>query len=127
VEKLSAATAPGEGIRLGFDSYSIRDFHWKDIQLLDYAASLKLDTIQLSGLSDYESLDAAHLAKVKGHAERVGIAIDAGIGCICPLSHGWNPREGNPVEFLVKGLRTAKAVGAHSMRCYMGARGDRPH
>src|SRR5207245_6249851 len=80
VEKLSAATAPGEGIRLGFDSYSIRDFHWKDIQLLDYAASLKLDTIQLSGLSDYESLDAAHLAKVKGQAERVSIAIDAGIG-----------------------------------------------
>jgi len=127
VEKLSAATAPGEGIRLGFDSYSIRDFHWKDIQLLDYAASLKLDTIQLSGLSDYESLDAEHLAKVKEHAERVGIAIDAGIGCICPLSHGWNPREGNPTEFLAKGLRTAKAVGAHSMRCYMGARGDRPH
>ena len=61
---MSNATAPGEGIRLGFDSYSIRDFHWKDIQLLDYAASLKLDTIQLSGLSDYESLDAEHLASV---------------------------------------------------------------
>ncbi|PYT25152.1 MAG: sugar phosphate isomerase/epimerase [Acidobacteria bacterium] len=97
------------------------------MQLLDYAASLKLDTIQLSGLSDYESLDAEHLAKVKEHAERVGIAIDAGIGCICPLSHGWNPRESSPAEFLLKGLRTAEAVGAHSMRCYMGARGDRPH
>jgi len=31
----AAATAPGDGIRLGFDTFSIRDFHWKDIQLLD--------------------------------------------------------------------------------------------
>ena len=89
--------------------------------------SLKLDTIQLSGLSDYESLEAAHLAKVKDHAERVGVAIDAGIGCICPLSTGWNAKEGNPTDYLLKGLRVAKAVGAHSMRCYMGANADRPN
>jgi sugar phosphate isomerase/epimerase len=114
-------------IRLGFDSYSIRDFRWRDIQLIDYAAGLKLDTIQLSGLGDYESLEPAHLAKVKDHAERVGIAIDAGIGCICSVSQGWNPREGNPTDYLVRGLRVAKAVGAPSMRCYMGGNGDRPN
>jgi len=114
-------------IRLGFDSYSIRDLRWKDIQLLDYAAGLKLDTVQLSGLGDYESLEPAHLAKVKDHAARVGVAIDAGIGCICPLSSGWNSREGNPTDYLLKGLRVAKAVGAHSMRCYQGANADRPN
>ncbi len=114
-------------IRLGFDSYSIRDLRWKDIQLLDYAASLKLDTVQLSGLGDYESLEPAHLAKVKDHAARVGVAIDAGIGCICPLSSGWNPRDGTPTDYLLKGLRVAKAVGAHSMRCYLGANADRPN
>ncbi len=114
-------------IKLGFDSYSIRDFRWKDFQLIDYAASLQLDTIQLSGLGDYESLDPGHLAKVKDHAERAGIAIDAGIGCICPLSQGWNPREGNPTDYLLRGLRVAKAVGAPSMRCYLGGNGDRPN
>ncbi|HZT39387.1 MAG TPA: sugar phosphate isomerase/epimerase, partial [Bryobacteraceae bacterium] len=41
-------------VRLGFDTYSVRAFHWKAIQLLDYAASLKLDTIQISSLNDYE-------------------------------------------------------------------------
>jgi 3-oxoisoapionate decarboxylase len=122
VEKLIDAP-----IKLGFDSYSIRDFRWRDIQLIDYAASLKLDTIQLSGLGDYESLDPEHLAKVKDHAERAGIAIDAGIGCICPLSQGWNPREGNPTDYLLRGLRVAKAVGAPSMRCYLGGNGDRPN
>jgi len=91
------------------------------------AAGLKLDTVQLSGLGDYESLEPAHLAKVKDHAARVGVAIDAGIGCICPLSSGWNSREGNPTDYLLKGLRVAKAVGAHSMRCYLGANADRPN
>src|SRR5437588_9399180 len=92
----AAATAPGDGIRLGFDTYSIRDFHWKDIQLLDYAASLKLDTIQISGLESFESLEPAHLAKVKDHAERLGISIDGGIGCICPVSKGWYAPVGTP-------------------------------
>jgi sugar phosphate isomerase/epimerase len=122
VEKLSDIP-----IRLGFDSYSIRDFHWRDIELLDYAASVKADTIQLSGLEDYQSLEPVHLAKVKDHAARVGIAIDAGIGCICPVSKGWNASNGTPAEYLVKGLRVAKAVGAPSMRCYLGGFGDRPN
>ncbi len=112
-------------IRLGFDSYSIRDFRWHDIELLDYAASLKLDTIQLSGLGDYQSLEPGHLAQVKEHAGRLGIAIDAGIGCICPLSTGWNASNGSPGEYLLKGMRVAKAVGASSMRCYLGGFGDR--
>jgi len=77
VEDLSAANTSAVPIRLGFDSYSIRDFRWKDVQLLDYAASLKLDTVQFSSLADYESLEPEHLAKVKEHAARVGIAIDA--------------------------------------------------
>jgi sugar phosphate isomerase/epimerase len=126
VEELSAASTSAVPIRLGFDSYSIRDFRWKDIQLLDYAASLKLDTIQLSGLGDYESLEPEHLAKVKEHASRVGIAIDAGVGCICTLSGGWYPKDGTPGELLRRGMRVAKAVGASSVRCYMGGRGDRP-
>src|ERR1700724_1586670 len=105
----AAANLPGDGIRLGFDTFSIRDFSWKDIQFLDYAASQKLDTVQLSSLDDYESLDPAHLAKVKDHAARVGIAIDAGVGCICTLSSGWYPKDGTPEELLRRGMRVAKA------------------
>jgi sugar phosphate isomerase/epimerase len=116
------STAP---IRLGFDSYSIRAFHWKAIQLLDYAASLKLDTIQISGLEDYESLEPDHLARVKEHAAKVGIAIDGGMGCVCPLSNSWNANNGDPLENILRGLRVAKAVGASSMRCFMGSGADR--
>jgi 3-oxoisoapionate decarboxylase len=126
----TAAAAPAEdsaaaGIRLGFDTYSIRAFKWKAVQLLDYAASLKLDTIQISSLDDYQSLEPAHLTEVKDHAAKLGIAIDGGMGCICPLSSSWSAKNGDPQENILRGLRTAKAVGASSMRCFMGKAEDR--
>ncbi len=113
-------------IKLGFDTYSIRAFHWKAIQLLDYAAGLKLDTIQLSSLGDYESLEPAHLRQVREHAARLGIEIDAGTGCICPSSASYKREtQGDPTDYVLKGLKVAQAVGAGSMRCYMGSAADR--
>jgi hypothetical protein len=91
VAAMSPAAEPVP-IKLGFDSYSIRAFQWKAIQLLDYAAGLRLDTVQLSSLGDYESLEPAYLQQVKEHAARVGVAIDAGIGCICPSSPSYNKK-----------------------------------
>ncbi len=120
------ATRPGEGIKLGFDSYSIRAFNWKAIQLLDYSAALKLDTIQLSSLDDYESLEPDHLRKVKDHAARLGIEIEAGTGCICPSAASYNAgRQGDPVGYISKGLKVAHAVGSRSMRCFLGSSTDR--
>lgn len=112
-------------IRLGFDTYSLRAFRWKAIQLLDWAATQKVDTIQISSSGDYESLEPSHLARVKEHAASLGITLDAGIGCICPTSTSWSAKNGDPVENLVKGLRIAKAIGATSMRCFMGSDKDR--
>ncbi len=113
------------GIRLGFDTYSLRAFHWKATKLIDYAASLKLDTIQLSSLGDFESLEAPYLQGVKDQAARLGMVLDGGIGCICPSSKSWSSKDGTPAEYLLKGLRVAKAIGATSMRCYMGSSEDR--
>lgn len=126
-----ASVPPGSaGIKLGFDTYSVRAFGWKDIRLLDFAAGLKVDTVQISDSADYSSLDPAHLRDVRTHADRLGIEIDAGIGCICPLSKSWRPSMGTPEKVVTDGLRVTKAVGARSMRCFMGSmddrRGDRP-
>ena len=112
-------------IRLGYDTYSLRAFRWKAPQLLSYAASQKLDAIQLSSLDDFESLDAAYLAKVREQAAASGIVIDAGIGCTCAVSKSWSPRNGTPEQYLEKGLRVAHAIGARSMRCFLGASADR--
>src|ERR1700731_4026106 len=75
----AASPAPGEGIRLGFDSYSLRNFKWKAIQLIDYAGSHKLDPIQISSLDDYESPEPAFLKKVKDQGARYGMTIEGGI------------------------------------------------
>src|ERR1017187_1658609 len=97
-------------IRLGFDSYSVRAFHWKSMQLIDYAAGLKLDTIQISSLGDYESTEPAYLEKVKSYAAQRGVALDAGTGCVCPTTSSFNPKGKDPVSYLVEGLRVAHAV-----------------
>src|ERR1022692_3786589 len=124
----AAAAAPPAGevpVKLGFDSYSVRAFKWKAPQLLEYAAGLKLDTIQFSDLADYESHDPAYLEKVKDQAARLNIAIDSGMGCICPSSKAFS-KDGPPArDRLLEGLRIAKGVGATAMRCYMGTTADR--
>lgn len=124
---VATAAPPPAGevpVKLGFDSYSVRAFQWKAPKLLEYAAGLKLDTIQFSDMADYESHDPAYLRKVKDQAARLNITIDAGMGCICPSSKSF--KDGPPPrERLLEGLRISKTVGATSMRCYMGASADR--
>ena len=112
-------------IRLGFDTYSVRAFRWKAKQLVDYAASLKLDTLQISSVGEYEQQDLAYLASMKGYARDRGVMIDAGTGCICPTSSSYSPKGKDPVEYIVAGLRVANAVGSRGMRCFLGSRPDR--
>src|SRR4051812_5472375 len=121
----AASTRPAQGIRLGFDTYSVRAFHWKDIQLIDYAAGLKLDTLQISSLDDYSNLEPDHLKQVRAHAEGLGMQLDTGIGCVCPISKSWKAAGETPEQYVVKGLKVAQLLGAHSMRCFMGSRDDR--
>jgi sugar phosphate isomerase/epimerase len=117
--------AAARHLKLGYDTYSVRSYGWKAMQHLEYAASLKLDAIQISSLGDFESLDAAHLQKVRDRARQLNILIDAGTGCICPSARAWNPKNGDPVENLGKAIRAAHAVGAGSVRCYLGDSVDR--
>ena len=121
----TSTASQGIPIPLGFDTYSLRAFKWKAIQLIDYAAGLKLDTIQISSLADFESLEPAHLARVKEHATQRGLTLDGGIGCICQTSSSWNGNYGSTEEYLVKGLTVAHAIGAKAMRCFLGSRPDR--
>jgi sugar phosphate isomerase/epimerase len=122
---MAAAEEGAAPIKLGFDTYSLRAFRWKASQLLTYAAGLKLDTIQISSLGDYESLDPAYLQQVKDQADRLHIQVDGGTGCICPSSHSF-AKNGPPArERVLEGLRVTKAVGGRVMRCYLGGSADR--
>ncbi len=121
----ASAAASEVPVKLGFDTYSLRAFKWKGVQLLDYAASQKLDTIQFSALGDYGGLDPANLQKVKDRAAQLNIQIDSGMGCICETSKSF-AKNGPPArQQLLEGLRASKAVGAKAMRVYMGSSEDR--
>src|SRR5689334_21413710 len=97
--------AAAAGLKLGFDTYSIRDYKWKALELLDYAACLKLDTTQFSSMSDYESYEPSYLRNVKETAARHGVSIDAVTGCICPSSQSYRrDTQGEPVDYIRKGL-----------------------
>ena len=121
----AAAPAAAAPILLGFDTYSLTRLKWKAIQLLDFAAAQKLDTIQFSGPDYYESLEPAYLQKVKDHAARLGIVVESGANSICPSSSGYDKSRGDAVEYVRLSLRVAKAVGATIIRCYLGSGSDR--
>ena len=117
--------AQNPSLKLGYDTYSIRAWGWKALQHLDFAARHGLNAIQISSVSDYASLDLAHLAKVRATARDKGILIDAGTGCICPTSKSYGKAHGDAADYLIQGLKVAQAVGATSMRCFLGSSEDR--
>jgi sugar phosphate isomerase/epimerase len=121
----AAQAGAGRGIKLGYDSWTLNSYGWTAIQYLDYAAGQHLDTVQLSDLPNYQSLEPAYLQQVKEHSQRLGIEIDGGLGCLCPSAGNWRKENGDPVEYARKGLRANKAVGARMMRVYLGGRAER--
>jgi sugar phosphate isomerase/epimerase len=118
------AAAPA-GIRLGIDAYSLRAWKWTATQLLDYAASLKLDTLQFSNLHEFESLDAAYLSKLKARAAAANITLEVGLGSICETSAGFNRRYGTGAEYLATAIETARHLGAQVIKTYLGSSADR--
>jgi sugar phosphate isomerase/epimerase len=118
-------TGSNRRILLGIDTYSLRSFRWNVFQQLDYADGLKLDVVQ-STLRDFESLDEAYLKKAKDYAGRLGILIEPGCGCICPLSIGWKAqRQDDPTKNLLEIIRITQGLGAKAAKVYMGMSQDR--
>jgi sugar phosphate isomerase/epimerase len=130
----ASLTAPARGlglaapknIKLGFDNFSVRAFDWKAPQLIEYASSLKVETLLLSDLEVYESLDEDYLKTIRAQAERAGIELHAGTGSICPTSKSYNEKKWGKAEDHARLLvRTAKWLGSSVARCYLGSRRDR--
>lgn len=116
--------ATGADLLLGVDTYSLRRHCWKVMQMLDWAAAQKLDIIQAT-FGDFESFEPAYLKRVKEHADRVGVRLEPGFGCICDRSKGWNPRQGTPVQYLEFVIRVTRELGSPSCKVFMGNAADR--
>ena len=118
-------TAP-HAIKLGFDNFSVRTCDWKAPRLIEYAASLNVDTLLLSDLDVYESLDDSYLSKIRAQAAQAGIELQVGTSSICPTSKSYDEKKWGKAEDHARLLiRTAHQLGSPIARCYLGSRGDR--
>lgn len=110
---------------LGFDNFSIRAFKWKAPQLIEYAASLKLDVVFLTDLDVYESFEETYLRKIKELAKSKRLQIYAGSWSICPTSKHFKNKWGSAEEHLSLGIKVAKTLGSPVFRCVLGMGQDR--
>ena len=113
------------GIRLGFDNFAVRAMGWKAAQLLDYASQLKCDTLFISDIESYDSLEDAALREVRKKADDLGVALYTGGWSICPTSVRFRKTWGTAEEHLRLGIRVAKTLGSPVYRVVLGAMEDR--
>jgi 3-oxoisoapionate decarboxylase len=116
---------PARKTRLGFDNFSVRALKWNAGQLIDYAASLKLDSLFLTDLDVYESFEEGYLKDVKKKAHDNGLVIYAGSWSICPTSKFFKNKWGTAEEHLALGLRVARTLESPVFRCILGMGDDR--
>lgn len=119
------SSTPKPRLKLGLDNFAVRAMNWKAPALLDYAASLQLDTLFLSDLDALERHEPAHLREVKAKADDLGIGLYLGTWSICPTAKSFRNKWGTAEEHLALGIRLAKALGSPVIRVILGAGEDR--
>ncbi len=121
----AASTVATPKIRLGMDNFAVRAMAWKAPELIAYAASISCDTLLISDLDTFESLEPARLREVKQQADAAGLALFLGSWSICPTSKSFRPNRGTAEEHLRLGLKSAQALGSPVFRVVLGNMEDR--
>jgi len=119
-----ATSAPPQ-IMLGLDAHSVRGMKWLAMPLIEYAGEQKLDAVLLNGLQYFESLEGAHLMKVKALADSKGVAIRIGAGGISKGSPAFKETFGTPEQALTKAVQVAVALGSPTVNVKIGSIEDR--
>lgn len=112
-------------IKLGLDNFAVRAMKWKAEQLIEYAASLKTDTLFITDFGPFQNLEDGYLKDLRQKAADQGIEIWLGSWSICPTSRTFKKDWGTAEEHLRLGLRAAKALGSPVFRVVLGSREDR--
>jgi sugar phosphate isomerase/epimerase len=108
--------------KLGLNTYCLRAMKWRDRQLLEYAAQLKLDGVFLQDSLDPDRDKIEHWKEVGSYARELGLHLETGIGAVLPAS----PDAANHSrQELLLGLARSKACGSPLVRCLQAP--DRAH
>jgi len=117
--------APLPRLKLGIDNFAVRAFGWNAKELIDYAASLRVDSLFISDLKPFESFEDAYLSDLRKKAADRGLGICVGSWSICPTSVSFKEDWGTAEEHLALGIRMARALGSPVFRCILGSGRDR--
>ena len=98
---------------------------WKARELIDYAVKLKVDTVFITDLDAFVSLEEKALGEIKKYGDDKGIKIFLGTWSVCPTSVSFKDKWGTAEEHLRLGLRSAKALGSPVLRVVLGNGKDR--
>lgn len=117
--------------RLGLDTFSIGAQNWTPMQILDFAARMKLDVVQFSeirflGSPDWQvALAPDNLRAIRARADELGIALEVGMRSICPTSGSFDAEAGTAEEQVLRMVEAAKILGSPLVRCFLGSQADR--
>ena len=112
-------------IPIGLNTYCLRAMKWRDMELIDYTAGLKLDGIFLQDSLDPDVMQPAHWAKVREYARSKGLErLETGGGTILPKTpEGFDAS----VKTLSQNIVRAKGLGSPIVRClFAGDRASMP-
>lgn len=120
-----AAAPAAPRLKVGIDNFAVRAMQWKAPALIDYAASLKCDTLFVSDLLAFESLEDSALRQVRARAEAAGLQLYVGSWSICPTSKTFRKDWGTAEEHLRLCIRVARTLGSPVARVILGNSEDR--
>jgi sugar phosphate isomerase/epimerase len=112
-------------IKVGLDNFAVRAMKWKAPQLIEYAASLKTDSLFITDFGPFDNFEDNYLKEIKARAADKGLQIHLGSWSICPTSKVFKKDWGTAEEHLRLGLRMAKALGSPVFRAVLGNGADR--
>ena len=110
---------------LGLDNFSVRAMGWKAPQLVNYAASLGCDSLFITDLDAFESMDQVALQAIRQQAAATQLKIQVGTWSIDPTSKAFRPKWGTAEEHLALGIQAARALGSPVLRVVLGTFEDR--
>src|SRR5439155_9782801 len=95
-----SGSAPKLNIKLGLDNFSVRALGWKAAALIDYAVSLRTDSLFITDLDAFESFEEPYLKGLKARAAESGLQIHVGTWSICSTSTAFRNKWGTAEEHL---------------------------
>lgn len=114
----AAALRAASSFPMGINTYCLRSLRWNDAQLLDYAASLRMDAVFLQDSLDPKAMEPAHWREVRELAAKHGLHLETGGGGVFPKTPEAFPAS---VENIRKNAERAKAMGSPLLRCVIAS------